>query len=680
MSDETATFAQPVRWQPESPRLRPLRLLTSWVVAAGAVAVAAWLVPGFALERTGAAFLVAAVIAILNAFLPPILAALRLPFTLVAGFLLVLVADALLLLAADAVLSGDVHVGSFGDALLASLVMAAVSMVLQVILGTNDDDEYSLRVTRRIARRQGARGPTDEPGILFLEIDGLALPVLRDAMRDGSAPTMARWIAEEGYRLAEWETDLSSQTGASQAGILLGSNEDIPAFRWVEKETGLMMVCSSPADCAEIERRHATGIGLLVDGGASRGNLLSGEAEETILTVSRSEAEKRANPGYRAFFANGFNVTRALVLFFWEVALEISASLRATRRDVRPRGHRGGAYPLIRGVMCVIVRDLIVFGVLTDMMRGRPAVYATFSSYDEVAHHSGLMRADTMEALRKLDQQFARIAGARRYAPRPYEIVVLSDHGQTQGATFKQRNGYGLDELVERSLGGAHVAGFAGGDEQNAMVQQAVNEATGHHPEKKPKNDVSDRDVVVLGSGNLGLVYLMEEKRRLTLEEIDERHPRLLPALRDHPHVGWLLVRSAEHGAVVLGKDGQNYLQERRVEGGDPLAPFSPTAAEHVLRTDGFAHVADIMIGSFYDPMLDEGCAFEELISFHGGLGGPQTCAFILHPERLPLPDGPLLGAAAVHGVLSGWRAMLQPAPSEPLERVADVPVPSRGA
>ncbi len=98
------------------------------------------------------------------------------------------------------------------------------------------------------------------------------------------------------------------------------------------------------------------------------------------------------------------------------------------------------------------MRDLIVFGVLTDMMRGRPAVYATFSSYDEVAHHSGLERADTMEALRKLDEQFGRLERARRYAPRPYEIVVLSDHGQTQGATFKQRHGYGLDELVERSL------------------------------------------------------------------------------------------------------------------------------------------------------------------------------------------------------------------------------------
>ncbi len=106
----------------------------------------------------------------------------------------------------------------------------------------------------------------------------------------------------------------------------------------------------------------------------------------------------------------------------------------------------------MRGALCVFVRDLIVYGVLQDMMKGRPAIYATFSSYDEVAHHSGLERADTLEALRKLDQQFGRIEHARQYASRPYAIVVLSDHGQTQGATFKQRNGYGLDELVERSL------------------------------------------------------------------------------------------------------------------------------------------------------------------------------------------------------------------------------------
>jgi len=646
-------------WHPEKPRLDILRLLVAWLVSGVALYIAAGLVPGVHLVSPWGAIVVAAMIAIVNAILPPLVAALRLPFTFVLGFLLVLVVDAYALVLADKLVPGLITVDGLGDAMLTSLVSTAVTIVLQVMLGTNDHDEFALRVVRRVAGRQGKIAHTDVPGIVFLEIDGLALPVLELAIRNGSAPTMARWLAEGGYRLTEWETDLSSQTGASQAGILLGSNEDIPAFRWVEKETGKLMVCSSPEDCAEIERRHATGAGLLANGGASRGNLLSGEAEETILTVSRMEAEKRANPGYRAFFADGVNVTRALVLFVWEVVIEWTAALRAARRDVRPRGNRGGIYPFMRGAMCVIVRNVVVFGVLADMMRGRPVVYATFASYDEVAHHSGLERADTFEALRKLDQQFGHIERARRYAGRPYEIVVLSDHGQTQGATFKQRNGYGLDALVERSLERGRVTQIMGGDEQDAMAAHAVRESTGRQSKKPAKDDVSGRDVVVLGSGNLGLVYLMEEKRRLTLEEIDRRHPLLIPALREHPNVGWLLVRSERLGPLVLGANGSRRLVDDTVEGDDPLAPFSPTAARHLLRTDGFPHVADIMVGSFYDPELQEGCAFEELISFHGGLGGPQTRAFILHPEALPVPHEEIIGAAAVHRLLAGWRDAL---------------------
>jgi uncharacterized membrane protein YvlD (DUF360 family) len=655
-----STYGQSTAWKPERPRLRVFPLLASWLATGIAVMVAAGILPGVDIDNFWGALLVAAIVAALNAVIPPVLAALRLPLMLVLGFLLVLIADALILLIVDRLTEGALTVDNFGWALLASLVVAAVSLVFAVILGS--DDMSSIRIAQRIARRQGIIARTDVPGIVYLEIDGLALPVLRRAIRDGNAPTMARWLADDTHRLVEWETDLSSQTGASQAGILLGSNEDISAFRWVEKETATMMTCSAPPDCAEIERRHATGIGLLVDGGASRGNLLSGEAEDVILTVSRMEAEKRSNPGYRAFLANGDNVTRTLVLFAWEVLLEWTAALRAIRRDVHPRGHRGGIYPLMRGALCVFVRDLIVSGVLTDVMRGRPAVYATFSSYDEVAHHSGLERADTLEALRKLDDRFADIERACRYAPRPYDIVVLSDHGQTQGATFKQRNGYGLDELVERSLSSGDVEGIAGGDEQSSMVGNAFSEATGKKKkeEKRPKNDVSDRDVVVLGSGNLGLVYLMEERRRLTLEEIEARHPQLLPALREHPHVGWLLVRSSEHGAVALGARGTHYLADGRVDGENPLAHFSPHAPQHLLRTDGFEHVADIMVGSFYDPDLDEGCAFEELISFHGGIGGFQTQPFILYPAHLEVPPGPILGAASVHGILAGWRQALQ--------------------
>ncbi len=650
-----------VQWQPARLRYRPLPVLVSWLVAAGALLAAAAIVPGVSIDGFGGALVTALVIAVLNAALPPLAAALRIPFMALLGFLVVLVLDAVMLMLAARIDRAAISVSNFGWALLTALVASAFGVALDTLLGTNEDDTYMLRMTRRIARKQGGATMTDVPGLIFLEIDGLALPVLQRAMRDGAAPTMARWIAEGSHRLVEWEPDLSSQTGASQAGILLGSNDDIPAFRWVDKESGRVIACSGPQDCAEIEQARATGIGLLVNGGASRGNLLSGEADEVILTCSRMSAETHANPGYRAFFANGLNATRTFVLFFWEVVLEWTSAMRAARRDVRPRGHRGGIYPLMRAAMCVIVRDLIVYGVIADMMRGRPAVYSTFSSYDEVAHHSGLERADTLEALRKLDQQFARIDRARPYAARPYLIVVLSDHGQTQGATFKQRNGYGLDELVERSLESGRVRGIAEGDEQAAMAGLAVGEAVGAtKPQKPSKSQVGDRQVVVLGSGNLGLIYLMDEPRRLTLEEIDERHPRLLPSLREHPHVGWLLVRSHERGAAVLGARGACYLESDEVVGEDPLAVFSPTARQHLLRTDGFAHVGDIMIGSFYDPQLEEGCAFEELISFHGGLGGPQTRPFVLYPAGLDAPEGPIVGAAAVHGLLTGWRRSFQ--------------------
>jgi uncharacterized membrane protein YvlD (DUF360 family) len=651
-------------YEPERPRIRVVRLLVAWLLSSVALYVAALLVPGVSVHGKWGTLAAAAVIAILNAILPPVIAAIRLPFTLLFGFVLVLLLDAAMFVLADWLIPSQIEVSSFWAALGAAFAASAVSAALDPLFRTNDDEAYMLRVTQRIARRTGGQIQTDVPGIIFLEIDGLALPVLRRAMRDGSAPEMARWLADDGYVLTEWETDLSSQTGASQAGILLGTNTDIPAFRWIEKESGRTMTCSKPEDCAEIERRCSTGDGLLRDGGASRGNLLSGEADHMILTVSRINEEKRANPGYRAFFANGFNVMRTLVLFFWEVVLEWTAALRSKRRDVRPRGHRGGAYPFMRAAMCVVVRDLIVYGVISDMMKGRPAVYATFSSYDEVAHHSGLERADTLEALRKLDQQFGRIARARRYAPRPYELVVLSDHGQTQGATFLQRNDYDLAELVSRSLSDGTAASLKGGDENNAMVGNAVKEATGSRrgpasgPEEAPR-----REAAVLASGNLGLVYLLEEDRRLTLEEIEERHPRLIAALRDHPHVGVLLVRSERDGPLALGSSGVRYLADGRIEGEDPLAYFSANAAEHLRRTDSFPHVADIMVNSFYDPQLDEGCAFEELISFHGGLGGSQTRAFVLHPASLPVPNAPIVGAAAVHEVLMGWRRQLQYAP-----------------
>ena len=330
---------------------------------------------------------------------------------------------------------------------------------------------------------------------------------------------------------------------------------------------------------------------------------------------------------------------------------------------MRPRGHRGGLYPFLRAALCVVVRDLIVFGVLTDMMRGRPAVYATFSSYDEVAHHSGLERADTLEALRKLDQQFGRIERARRYAPRPYQIVVLSDHGQTQGATFKQRNGYGLDELVERSLERGDGRGARG--RRRARRRRSgtpFDEATGRAAKQREAPKSGRRRPPRSSCSARATSGCLPDGRdaRLTLEEIDERHPRLIAALRAHPHVGWLLVRSREHGAVVLGARRHAYLRRRPRRGRGPAgAVLAQRGRSTCCAPTASTHVADIMVSSFYDPQLEQGCAFEELISFHGGLGGPQTRPFVLYPAGARARR-PIVGAGRVHGLLAGWRRALQ--------------------
>ena len=299
------------------------------------------------------------------------------------------------------------------SSLLAGIVVALgvtiVNVAVTSLLAIDDDDFWYRNVARRQARRIGKQERTDVPGLFFIEIDGLAHDVLARAIRDGNASVMARWLREGSHRLTRWETDWSSQTGACQAGLLHGNNDDMPAFRWWEKDRGAPIVTNHPHDAMELERRH------------------------------------------------------------------------------------------------------------------------------------------------------------------------------------------------------------------------------------------------------LGLVSFPHMPGRVTLEAPDERYPQVVPALRDHPGIGFLLVRSDLHGALAIGAGGVNYLDEERVEGDDPLAPFGANAARHVLRTDGFAHCPDIVVNSTYWAHLDEVAAFEELVGSHGGMGGTQSYPFVFHPIELALPDDEIVGAEQVHRELRRW-------------------------
>jgi Type I phosphodiesterase / nucleotide pyrophosphatase len=568
--------------------------------------------------------------------------------------------------------------GAVAAAFVLSLCLTLLAPALSL-----DDDARQLRLVRRRARRAQATD-SDVPGVILFEIDGLAEPVLRRALREGHAPTMAAWLDRGTHRVVPWECDLSSQTGASQAGLLLGSNEDMPAFRWYEKESGRTMVSNHSKDAVEIEARHSDGGGLLAAGGASRGNMFSGDAPHCSATMSVLRDRKRSSTReYFAYFADPYGFTRTIALYLWDVILE----RRAARRQ-RKRGEehidRGGVYPFLRGAITVVMRDLNVATLMGDIVEGVPVAYSTFVGYDEVAHHSGIEQPDAFAVLKQHDAQLERLERVVEQAPRPYHLVVLSDHGQSQGRPFRQRYGVELPDLVKGALSGGNVYAPAPLDEGLTSVGGALTDArdedtaAGRVLARATRGQVVDGDVVigpnrqaveettgedtehtavVLASGGLGLISLPERDHRLTIEEIEGLHPGLIGTLVDHPGIGFVMVRSDGDGALVLGAGGTRRLRDDHVTGRDPLHDFGPNAADHLRRTDGFAHCPDILVNCLYDPEANEVAPFEEFMGSHGGLGGWQSRPFALVPSEWSEPEAPIVGVRAMHDTLRGWLA-----------------------
>jgi uncharacterized membrane protein YvlD (DUF360 family) len=623
--------------------------LTLWLLAA--------VLDGFTIDEWWQAVLAGFAVGVVNAVVWPMLAVVIVPISVVTLGLGAIILDALFVGIVLDWLPG-VTLDDFWTAIVIVIGLAVVSTMVSAVLAVDDDTWFDSWMVRRARRRAAAATATDVPGVVFVQIDGLAKVVLERALRSGDVPTLHRWIRDGSHRLLGWETGWSSQTGVSQCGILHGSVADMPAFRWVDRSTGTVVVSNRPASAAAIERAHSDGEGLLAHQGSSYGNLFSGDAERAVLTMSviARRKEGRVGSGYFGYFSRPQLATRTLVGFVSEVVRERIAAWNQSRHDVQPRIKRSWTYALLRAFTTIISRDVSVLGVLTDMCEGRSVIYVDLLGYDEVSHHSGPERADTLAVLRDIDRQVGRIERAVRFAPRPYRIVVLSDHGQTQGAPFAERSAETLAELVAR-LCGAATSGDP--DAESGRTESTAWLRRGRRSDDPVQAVPTTSAPVVLGSGSLGLITLPGFDRRLTREEIDERYPELIDGLAAHPEIGFVLVATSSGRSVVLGRAGSHDLVTGEVVGDDPLAPFGPRAVEQVRQVDGFANTADIMINSRYDAALDEVAAFEHQVGSHGGLGGPQTHPFVLHPTDLASPTEAVFGSPAVHRLLKGWLADL---------------------
>ncbi len=676
-----------------------IRFLVVWFVDAVSLLLTAVIVPGISFQtESGVSVFAQAVVAalllgIINLLIRPLLLLIAIPLGWIVIFLMGFFFNALTLMLASNLMP-SFEINSWGAAFLGSLILAFANIVITTLLTIGDDDSfYENLVQRQAARQAGAVQAGDERGLVLLETDGLSYARLKKALADGIMPNLQRMIDEQGYRVSRVDCGLPPTTPASQAGILQGNNSNIPAFRWLDKKTGTLYAGNNAA--ATVEPLLSDGEGLL-RGGSSIGNMFSGDARKSILTLSKIRAGTPEDKRQRAqdmylLVRNPYFLTRTLVLFFGDVLVELWQGWQQRRKDIQPRLNRlHKGYPFLRAGINVFMRDVGTYFTILDIVRGSPVIYTLYAGYDEVAHHSGPYSPDTNGSLHHFDRAVGQILKAiEEKAPRPYEIICLSDHGQSFGATFKQRYGMGILEFIQMQMPqGVSVAGSGGGDDGTigiaAMLEELQNmqeqdrggrlgKAALRHTGHLIENNLAQQDsfqqagqgkVTLAYGGNGALVYFDLFPRKITINELNEAYPGMVDKIVQHEGIGFVVGYEHDFTPVVFGKQGARNLQTGEIVGEDPLAPFGDVKlrAWQLNRLANFENSGDLILNS---TLYEDGtvAALEELIGNHGGLGGEQTDAFMFHPGDMVVPA--TRTAVEFKTILDARRGLTGPPPKE---------------
>jgi hypothetical protein len=529
---------------------------------------------------------------------------------------------------------------------------------------------YYRRKYGAAARQLGRRTQTEtgRRGFVIIEIDGLAYDYLRQAVKLGHMPYLARLLLGRELRLARWRCGLPSTTPASQAGIMYGNNWDIPGFRWYDKLSKNSIMCKLPGTVREIQERIARGRAGLLRGGSSYTNMFDGDARLALFTLSavgrHRVFENVRGLGFLILFGlSPARVAKVIVLSLWTWLVYVVKRTAAMMAPTKPHFTFWG--PVNEIFNNVVFREVTTFSTMVDIYRGMPAIYASYTGYDEIAHHFGASSREAFRALRGVDKQIRQIDRIRQlYGEREYDLYILSDHGMTPSLPFSRAYGQTLQQAIAEYTGLdlEDVHEWHESEEQpEARIHFMLDEIRGF--EARPRRpltaqllrtarellenrlqaealiaewDLSSReDVVVRSSGSLSHVYFNVTDRPMDLSEVTLLYPRLVGALTEHEGVALVVGREGDQ-VVIAGRPGTLWLSPEgaRLEGQSPLAGLDGPewVQDQVARLAHFPHAGDLILLGAWD--RNRVICFEEQIASHGGLGGPQVWPFLAHSSR----------------------------------------------
>jgi hypothetical protein len=542
-----------------------------------------------------------------------------------------------------------------------------------------------------VARQLGRTPPPEgekagQRGFVAIEIDGLGYRYLRQAISAGVMPYLARLIGTRRLRLARWHCGLPSTTPASQAGILYGNNWDIPGFRWYDKRSGESIMCKFPGVVRAIQERISEGrIGLL-RGGSSYTNMFDGDARLALFTLSAAGRDRFFENvrgfGFLVLFAlSPGRLLRVVGYSLWTWLVYVVKRAVAWLRARQPMSHFTFLGPILEIATNVVFREVTTFSVMLDIYRHMPAIYASYTGYDEIAHHFGAGSPEALRALRRIDNQVRDIDRIRQaYRPGEYDLYILSDHGMTPSLPFQAAFGLSLERFVAERTGQQVYAG-EGDDEglpergasflvdeiqaleagRRGQIPARLLQVTRRRLEERlmavaleAEWDLSRRaEIAVRSSGSLSHLYFEVTPRQMDLGEIALLYPQLIPDLVAHPGVGLIAGRDGDR-TILTGKQGTLWIgpDGERLEGRHPLAGYENRdwAVEQVVRLVRFPHAGDLVLFGAWDG--EQVISFENQVAGHGGLGGPQTQPFLAYPAGVPLCVAEIENAEEVYGQL----------------------------
>jgi type I phosphodiesterase/nucleotide pyrophosphatase len=525
-----------------------------------------------------------------------------------------------------------------------------------------------LKAAKRIVRRGVVAAPVapSRRRLVLLQIDGLSSRRLRQALDRGDLPHLERWLASGQARLRSLVAASAPSTPVFTAGLLYGARAGVPGFAWYDRKLGRQVRMDLAEDVSALERSLAGDRTPLLDGGTSYGTIWPGGAADAFFNVvlfnsgtppSRWRVRNAYDRLVSAVAAAGI-VGRVGSRFLLELAVGLWDFQRWCRRIHSTRFEWRFLY--MRLFVSVVMRDVATDGAVVDILRGVPRIFIDYLGYDEYAHRRGPDAELALYNLSGIDAAIGRIFRAVRAVPEyKYDVYVFSDHGHLATTPFERIVGRDLAAFVlEHARSDAAAASLESDHVRQLVSLRATEFWTRTLPKglrgparlyvewlrRRVRRCADERAwkpldaIEVVTGGSVAHIYFDRGSAcRLTVEEIDARHPQLLDALGRCPAIGLMVGRGAD-GPLVFWRGRRYRLGDRRALA--RLLPFRRLGYElcamHLLQAAEGARHGDLVLYGAFARAGD--VAFDFEFGSHGGLGPDELDQFFCHPARVELP------------------------------------------